>query len=85
VHSARAEHLEAERLAREAVAFIERTDSLNEHGDAYADLGEVLAAAGRSADAAVALEEALDRYERKKNLVMAERIREKLATTAARR
>jgi class 3 adenylate cyclase/tetratricopeptide (TPR) repeat protein len=80
----RGRHEEAERLAREAVAIVEPTDSLSEQGQAFADLAEVLAAAGHAHEARAALEQALDRYERKKNLVMAERIRERLATTAAR-
>jgi hypothetical protein len=46
---------------------------------AYADLGEVLSLAGRADEAAVALAEALARYERKENLVMAERTRARLA------
>jgi tetratricopeptide (TPR) repeat protein len=78
-------HAEAVRLAREAVAILEPTDSLTEQGQALVDLAEVLAAAGRSDEARECLEQALDRYERKKNLVMAGRVREKLATTAARR
>jgi class 3 adenylate cyclase/predicted ATPase len=78
-------HAEAVRLAREAVAILEPTDSLTEQGQALVDLAEVLAAAGRSDEARECFEQALDRYERKKNLVMAERVREKLATTAARR
>jgi class 3 adenylate cyclase/predicted ATPase len=82
VHSSRREHSEAERLARDAVAIVERGDALNAQGDAFADLAEVLTAAGRGDDARAALEQALDRYERKKNLVMAERVRGKLATPA---
>ena len=38
----RGEHVEAERLAREAVALGDETDMLNAQGDAYADLAEVL-------------------------------------------
>jgi class 3 adenylate cyclase/tetratricopeptide (TPR) repeat protein len=83
VHSARGEHAEAERLAREGVAVLEQTDTLNEQGDAFVDLAEVLSAAGHKDEVREALEQALDRYERKKNLVMAERIRERLATAAA--
>ena len=85
VFAARGEHADAERLAREAVEITEGTDNLNLQGDTLADLAQVLAAAGRTEEAVAALEQALDRYERKKNLVMAERVREKLATTAARR
>jgi class 3 adenylate cyclase len=84
VHAAREEHGDAERLAREAVGIFEKTDDLTHQGDALDDLATVLSAAGRTEEARWALEQALDRYERKKNLVMAERIREKLATTAAR-
>ena len=67
----RGEHAEAERLAREAVAIGEKTDMLNAQGDAYADLAEVLLLGGQADEAAAALEQALDRYERKENLVMA--------------
>jgi hypothetical protein len=52
-------------LAREAVAIIERTDGLNFQGDALCDLAEVLTVGGRSDEAAAALTESLDRYERK--------------------
>jgi class 3 adenylate cyclase/tetratricopeptide (TPR) repeat protein len=79
VHASRGEHVKAEELARDAVAVIERTDSLTEQGDAFGNLAKVLAAAGRTSDAASAYEQALQRYERKKNLVMAERVRAKLA------
>jgi class 3 adenylate cyclase/tetratricopeptide (TPR) repeat protein len=79
----RGEHGEAERLAREAVAFCEQTDQLNQVGDAYADLGEVLALAGRADEAGAAFAEALTRYERKENLVLAERMRARLAEKPA--
>jgi tetratricopeptide (TPR) repeat protein len=79
----RGEHLEAERLAREAVAIGAETDMLNAQGEAAADLGEVLARAGRTEEAIGAFEQALERYERKENLVMAARIRERLASVRA--
>ncbi len=60
-------------------AIIERTDALNWQGDALCDLAEVLHAAGRSDEAAATLEQALERYERKKNLPMAAQVRERLA------
>ena len=85
VHSDRAEHAEAERLAREAVAIAESTDSLSEQADALVDLAEVLSHAGGADAAADALEQALGRYERKKNLVMAGRVRGRLAATSGRR
>ena len=75
----RGEHTEAERLAREAVEIADGTDVLDMQGDAYADLAEVLLLAGGRDDAVAALEQALERYERKENLVMAERARTRLA------
>jgi tetratricopeptide (TPR) repeat protein len=75
----RSQHDEAERLAREAVAIAENTDWLDGQGDAYADLAEVLTLAGKPDEAGAALEQALVRYERKENLVMAERTRTRLS------
>jgi len=75
----RGEHSEAERLAREAVAIGAQTDALNLQGDALCDLAEVLVLAGRPKAAAEALEQALARYKRKKNLVMADRAQARLA------
>jgi class 3 adenylate cyclase/tetratricopeptide (TPR) repeat protein len=75
----RGEHAEAERLAREAVAIGEGTDSLIGQGDANADLAEVLFLAGKRDEAVAALRQALDRYERKGHLVLAQRTRERLA------
>jgi class 3 adenylate cyclase/tetratricopeptide (TPR) repeat protein len=72
------EHAEAERLAREAVAICDETDMLDAQGDTYADFAEVLALAGRTDAAVEALEQALARYERKENLVMAKRVRARL-------
>jgi tetratricopeptide (TPR) repeat protein len=76
------EHTEAERLAREAVAISEETDFLEVQGNAYADFAEVLLLADRPDEATSALKQALDRYERKENLVMAERTRDRLAALA---
>ena len=75
----RGEHAEAERLAREAVAICDETDMLDAQGDVYADLGEVLLLAGKPDEAATALEQALERYERKGNVVSAQRARARLA------
>ena len=69
----RGEHAEAEGLARQAVSICEETDMLNVQGNVFADLAEVLSLAGRSEEAAEALEQALERYERKGNLVMGQR------------
>jgi tetratricopeptide (TPR) repeat protein len=79
----RGELQEGERLAREAVALAEETDMLNAHADALLDLAEVLALAGR--DAQAELEQALALYERKGNLVMAERTRSRVADLTASR
>jgi class 3 adenylate cyclase len=78
VDSDRGRHAEAVSRAREAVTIAEQTDGLNLHGDALCDLAEVLTAAGRSDEAAETLIQALDCYERKRNLAMARRVRERL-------
>jgi class 3 adenylate cyclase len=74
----RGQHAESERLAREAVAIGEGTEFVSGQGDANADLAEVLLLAGRVEEAAEALEVALARYERKGNVVMVERMRDRL-------
>jgi hypothetical protein len=51
---------------------------LNHQGESLRDLAEVLHTAGRTDEAAAALEQALDRYERKKNLALAEQVRSRL-------
>ncbi len=79
VLSQRGAHADAVRLAREAVEYTKRSDGLNLQGDALCDLAEVLAAAGRGDEAATTLEQALDRYERKRNLATARQVRERLA------
>jgi class 3 adenylate cyclase/tetratricopeptide (TPR) repeat protein len=76
----RGEDGEAEQLAREAVVIAEKTDLLNQQGDAYADLAEVLALAGRRRAATEALEQALERYELKENLAMVAQVRPRLAS-----
>jgi len=78
VRADRGEHGEADSLAREAVAIADRTDALNSQADAYCDLSEVLAAAGRAHEAVAALEQALERYARKKNLAMVAQVKPKL-------
>jgi tetratricopeptide (TPR) repeat protein len=75
----RGQYSDAETLAREAVAIIARTDGLNFQADALCDLAEVLAAAGREDEAAAALTEALDRYDRKRNIAMSRWVRGRLA------
>jgi class 3 adenylate cyclase/tetratricopeptide (TPR) repeat protein len=75
----RGEHADAERLAREAVAVGGEADMVNPLGDAHSDLAEVLELAGRREEAAAEVEKALALYERKGNLVMAERARARRA------
>jgi tetratricopeptide (TPR) repeat protein len=78
VCSQRGQHVEAERLAREAVAIAQRMDALNVQVGALCDLAEVLTKAGRPQEATGMLEQALERYERKKNLAMASQLRQRL-------
>ncbi len=79
VHAHRGELAEAERLAREAVAASEQDDSLDDQCHAYRDLAEVLVATGCTDDAVAALEQALDRCRRKKNLALAKQVVDRLA------
>jgi len=65
----------AESLAREAVSFAAQSDFHNAHGDALMDLAEILLLAGRSNEAADALEEAIRLYEKKRNTVSAAKAR----------
>jgi len=65
----------AERAARDAVAILDEIESPDLHGDCLVTLAEVLAAAARPDDARAALQEALELYELKGNLVSAERAR----------
>jgi class 3 adenylate cyclase/tetratricopeptide (TPR) repeat protein len=80
VISHRGDHTQAEQLAREALAYSQKTDSLKLQADALADLAEVLAAAGRNVEAEAALDQALELYERKGIVPLARRTRERLAT-----
>lgn len=71
-------HLEAETLARDAIALLERTDALNFQAAALHDLAEVLRNASRKTEAIAVLGEALERYERKRNLAAAAQARARL-------
>jgi tetratricopeptide (TPR) repeat protein len=73
---------EAEALASEAVGFAAQSDFLNVHGDALADLAEILRLAQRSEDADRALEGAARLYERKGNVVSAAKARSLIAAHA---
>jgi tetratricopeptide (TPR) repeat protein len=78
VESHAGRHEQAEKLAREAVELVDRTDALNFAGAALSDLAEVLLVGRRAGAAAAALEQALERYERKKNLAMVAQVRPRL-------
>jgi len=78
VFARRGEPAEAERLAREATALATHAECPTAQGDALADLAEVLQLSGRRKESIRALEEARALYERKGNLVMAERIQARL-------
>lgn len=75
VDAAHGDHSNAGALAREAVAIAQTTDGLNWQGDALADLAQVLLAGGRIDEAATVVEQALERYEGKKNFALAARLR----------
>jgi tetratricopeptide (TPR) repeat protein len=79
VSAHRGEYIEAERLAREALTHVQKTDSPWLQADAYCDLAEVLEVAGRRCEAVAAWQEALDRYERKQIIPLAHRVRDRLS------
>jgi tetratricopeptide (TPR) repeat protein len=67
-----------EKLLREALVLAQEADTLNENAEAHMDLAEVLDLAGRREEAGAEVEQALALYERKGNVVLAERARAKL-------
>ena len=69
---------EALALADEAVAIMDATDYLDWQGGGHEVRGMVLEAAGRGDDARAVHEEALDRFERKGNVVAEARVRARL-------
>jgi class 3 adenylate cyclase/tetratricopeptide (TPR) repeat protein len=79
VLAGRREVTEAELLAREATALAARTDYLDDHAQATADLAEVLRVAGRSEEATAVAREAIRLYEQKGNVVAAGTLRAQLA------
>jgi class 3 adenylate cyclase/tetratricopeptide (TPR) repeat protein len=74
----------AEAAAREGVELAATTDLINTTADACVVLSSVLAAAGRSADASSAADEAIGLYEQKGNLVAARAVRQDLDSLAPR-
>jgi class 3 adenylate cyclase/tetratricopeptide (TPR) repeat protein len=65
----RGEAEEAERLAREAVYMVNKTDQLDSRAEARVDLAEVLRLGGRAGEAARELDRAIDLYREKGNQV----------------
>jgi tetratricopeptide (TPR) repeat protein len=66
---------EAERLARETVERVRRTDSVNRQADSLLALSEVLRIAGSQEEALAVVHEAVRLYEAKGNVIAAERAR----------
>ncbi|WP_231995524.1 BTAD domain-containing putative transcriptional regulator [Mycobacterium sp. 1274756.6] len=77
------DHAEARRIAEDAVALVERTDALVDHGDACVALAGVLAAAGDHAGARAAAERAVGLYERKGAVALAEKAKAVLGVRIA--
>jgi class 3 adenylate cyclase/tetratricopeptide (TPR) repeat protein len=73
--------VEAEEMARNALAVVQGTDLLDLHGDVLVDLGEVLPR-GREDDARDCIEQAVVLYEQKGNAVAAKRARRLLGVSA---
>jgi hypothetical protein len=82
IRARRGEPAEAKVLAGDAVRLAEPTDLLVIHADALLDLADVMAIAGRPADAEAAARRGLELYECKGNLVSAARARTWLNATA---
>ena len=73
---------QAEQLARDGLALVEPTDLVSHHGDALADLAEVLRHAGRAEDSADARRAALALFQEKGNAASAARVRSQLGSVA---
>ena len=73
---------DAERLARVALKLASATESPPLQAEAATALGEVLLAAGRQEEGAQALRDAQQLWERKGNVVAAERVGERVAVGA---
>ena len=72
----RGDYQRAEHLVREALELAEGTDFLYVQADAYDGLGEVLLLAGRTEEAAAAVERSAAIHEAKGNVVSAARLRQ---------
>jgi class 3 adenylate cyclase/tetratricopeptide (TPR) repeat protein len=80
----RGEHVEAERLVREALSLIEETDALNLHARTLASLAEILQLMG-AGEAPKVAGKAVALFEQKGNAAAAERTAALLGDLAARR
>jgi tetratricopeptide (TPR) repeat protein len=69
----------AELLCHEALKMIEASDYISTHADTLVSVADVLRLQGKDAEATRRLREALALYERKENLVSAEKVRALLA------
>ena len=78
--AARGETVEAARLASEVVEILAATDQINAHANALVDLADILRAGGDEDGSTAALEQALELYEEKGNLLGADRVRAALAS-----
>jgi ATP/maltotriose-dependent transcriptional regulator MalT len=74
--------VEAEALARQALQAAEQTDDLNRRARVLVDLADVVRRAGREDESASLREQGLVLFERKGNVVWAERVRTELRTGA---
>ncbi|HEY8722366.1 MAG TPA: adenylate/guanylate cyclase domain-containing protein [Gaiellaceae bacterium] len=75
VRARQGDTVNAVRLGREAVDLAAQTDYLVLHGDACFALGQVFQEAGSTDEAIAALRDALELFERKRNIPQAERTR----------
>jgi tetratricopeptide (TPR) repeat protein len=82
VLASRGEGERAEALMREAIELVDTTDTLDMQGDTRFDLATVLELSGKRGEAVDALEQAAGYYERKENLLMLGRARERLEALA---
>jgi DNA-binding SARP family transcriptional activator/tetratricopeptide (TPR) repeat protein len=73
---------EGERLARQTLELVSRTDSVNRHADSFMALAEILGIAGYQERAEEMIRNALNLYELKGNLPSGGRARELLRDTA---
>jgi len=73
---------DAERVARDAEAIVAATDLLDLHGEVLLELADVLWRDNRERERRECVEQALELFERKGNLVAADRARAALAVAA---